>query len=343
MTGRLREYAEVAAVISLVTLLGWYVPLNYRAFGDIYLLAVIGISLRVSPGPALLAAVVSGLAWNYVYMPPRLSFSVLKIEDELQLATYFVVALIGSQMASLRTASARAKLLAASDRLHRTLLDSVSHELRTPIAVLRSAGEQLTTEDRLKRQRLVAEIGTAVRRLDHLVANLLNQTRLEAGVVRARPDWCDPHDLVAAAIRAAGEPLRTRPPEVRIPDSVPLFYADAALMEQVLANLLINAAVHTPDQGAIRVAAGADQGGRRVWIDVRDEGPGIPLETQRRIFDKFQRGAAAGPGGLGLGLAIVRGFMLAQGGDVSLWSEPGRGSRFVVYLPHVPCEAVPHT
>lgn len=184
------------------------------------------------------------------------------------------------------------------------------------------------------------EIRTAVDRLDHLVTNLLNQSRLEAGSVRTRMDWCDPGDLIAAARRAVGQQLAGNPVEIRIPPDRPLLYSDAVLTEQVIANLLLNAAVHTPRGTAIWIAVGTVERPPRVFISVADDGPGIPPEIRERVFTKFQCGPHARPGGLGLGLSIVRGFMLAQGGDVSLdW--PRKGARFTVYLPRVPEQYVP--
>jgi two-component system sensor histidine kinase KdpD len=346
MLGRPREYAIAVSALLLVTLAGWFSPLNYRALGNIYLLVVIAVSLRVKPAPAFFTALLSGLAWNYVFMPPkRMSFSILKIEDSLLLVTYLVAALIASQLASLRTIKYRAEVLAESDRLHRSLLSSLAHDLKTPLAILRSAGEQVDTVDPNKRRRVAGEITVAARRLDGLVTNLLNQSRLEAGTLRANMDWCDAHDIVWAARRSVGERLEEHPLQVHIPPEVPLFFADAFLMEQVVANLLLNAAVHTPADRAIRVTAGAvgdvqSQLGR-VYIKVTDEGPGIPAELRGRLFERFQRGGNSHPEGLGLGLTIVRGFMEAQGGEVSVESPAGQGAAFTVSLPAVECEDVP--
>jgi two-component system sensor histidine kinase KdpD len=185
------------------------------------------------------------------------------------------------------------------------------------------------------------EIRTAVRRLDGLVTNLLNQTRLEAGSVKPRMDWCDPRDLIVAARRAVGERMEGHPLEIDLRPNGTMFFADAVLMEQVIANLLHNAAVHTPRGTAIRISAGATERPPRVFVSVEDEGPGISPELRSRIFSKFQSGPTARPGGLGLGLSIVRGFMLAQGGDVSL-TLPVKGARFTVYLPRLPEGNVPN-
>lgn len=476
-----REYLEVLAVIGLVTVLGWFAPFSYRAWGHIYLLAVILMAARVGGYPALFAAVVSALAWNYVIVPPRLSFSVVHLEDELTLGTYFVAALIAGQLTAtiraqelrkahgeqralalfnltralaaattlddaveaalrqadalfgartallvaddqgalsvhpasshalslgvrtlarwaaaarreigrctadfaeanalyvpllrdknllgvfviapgaraalmsderdfvstfaaqialmiererLRDAGAQAKLMAESDRLRRTLLDSVSHELKTPLAVLRTAAEGVDTSDPSRRAALAGEILTAAHRLDRLVANLLNQTRLEAGAVRPQLAPCDVRDLIAAGRRMAQFSTGDRRIRIEVAPDVSLVSADAALMEHVLGNLLINAAIYSPPERPIDIAAGP--AGDRAFISIADRGPGIPAELQRTLFEKFQRGKHAATGGVGLGLAIVRGFIAAQHGDVVVENRAGGGSVFTVFLP----------
>jgi two-component system sensor histidine kinase KdpD len=336
------DYAEVLALLAFITIGGWFTPLNYHALGYIFLLAIIAVSLRIRRWPALFGAFVGSLAWNFFFVPPRLSFSILHLEDSLLLSCYLIVALIGSQLKTLRSADDRARLLAESERLHQTILDSISHELKTPIAVFRSAVEQLNTEDDVKRGRLINEISIASQRLENLVANLLNQTRLESGILRPQLDWCDAHDLVASARRAVGSKLNDRFLAIDIPPDFPIFVADAALMEQAIANLLLNAAVHTPSSSGIRVGAGLGDGSDRVYIEVSDDGPGIPSEIRERIFEKFNRGAASAAGGLGLGLSIVRGFMRAQGGDVSAEYPPEGGARFTLTLPLTAPETVPN-
>jgi K+-sensing histidine kinase KdpD len=339
--GALWDYGKVLTVISLVTLCGWFAPLSYNALGYIYLLSVIVLSLRLGRWPAVAAAVLSAVAWNFFFVPPRLSFSVVHFDESLLLITYFVVALIGGQLAALRTEADRAKVLAESERMHQTLLDSVSHELKTPIAVIRSAVEQLATADAGRRDHLLHELRMATERLDNLVGNLLNQSRLESGVLKPKLDWCDGRDLIASARRAVGSRLEDHPVKLEVPFDLPIFLADAALMEQAIANLLLNAAVHTPAEGRVRISAGLSGDAKRILITVTDEGPGISPDLREKIFDKFARGPGVSKGGVGLGLSIVRGFMRAQGGDVAVDSPPEGGARFTLFLPRSDYEGVP--
>ncbi len=236
----------------------------------------------------------------------------------------------------LRAAGEREKLLAESDKLHRTLLDSVSHELRTPLAVISSAVENLDTPDPVLRRELIAETRTAARRLNRLVGNLLDQTRLESGALTPRLDWCDAGDIIRAAVEGVGDALAGHPLEILVPEEVPLVRADFALTEQVLANLLLNAARHTPPETPILVTAGLAGAEPRFFFTVADRGPGFPPAMRDRLFKKFARGDAARAGGLGLGLSIARGFIVAQGGELMVGENPGGGAVFTVYLPHVP-------
>jgi two-component system sensor histidine kinase KdpD len=213
--------------------------------------------------------------------------------------------------------------------------------LKTPLAVLSAAAESLATANDATRTTLATEILTATRRLNRLVNNLLDQTRLESGALQPKLDWCDAHDLVNAAIDGVRDSLVAHPLETAIPDDMPLFRADTALMEQVIANLLLNAAHHTPENTPIFLAAGVDLNRARVFLTVADRGPGLPATMREHLFKKFQRGDAARAGGLGLGLSIIRGFVVAQGGEIVAGENPGGGAVFTIYLPFTPHGNVP--
>ena len=242
-----------------------------------------------------------------------------------------------------RIAIERERILARSEELYRALFDSVSHELKSPLAVLNAAIEKLNTKSETARDDLLPEIRTAVRRLTRLVNNLLNQTRLEAGVLRSRVDWCNPRDIVNAALRQIHETLAPEKPiAIHLPADLPLLRADAALLEQIVFNLLHNAVSHTPPGTEISVSAGVtDERVQRVFITIADRGPGLPAERRDNPFQKFRRSAATRSGGLGLGLSIARGYALAQGGELEARENSGGGARFTVYLPHVAHGKVP--
>ena len=235
----------------------------------------------------------------------------------------------------LRDAEQQAKLVAESERLSKTLLNSISHEIRTPIAAITSAAGNLA-ESGAKGARefdrsMVGEIQEAARRLNRLVGNLLSMTRLETGHVKAKLDWCDVADLVQVTLKDIEKELGRHEVTVTLAPGLPLVRMDFVLMQQVLTNLLLNAAVHTPPGTAVRVSAAAE--GETLGLAVADNGPGLPPDALPLIFDKFYRAPAAPAGGTGLGLAIVKGLVEAQGGQVKAENRPGGGAVFTIHLP----------
>jgi two-component system sensor histidine kinase KdpD len=235
----------------------------------------------------------------------------------------------------LRTTVQEAKLLAESERLSKALLNSISHELRTPIAAIASAssglGELAAGENPALQQALTGEIRTAAQRLNRLVGNLLDMTRLESGHMKLRLEWCDLADLAGVALRHLEKELTRHPVTNNLPRGLPLVKIDFVLMEQVLVNLLLNAALHTPPGTAIQLNAAV--GEKEIALIVADNGPGLPPESLPHLFDKFYRAPGAAAGGSGLGLSIVRGFVDAHGGQVSAQNRPCGGAEFTVRLP----------
>ena len=331
-----REYLFVSLVTTAVTALCLAIPqLSIESDGLLYLLAIILMSLKVGRWPMLVAAVLSAVIWEYIFVEPRWAFALNSVQDILMVCIYVVVALVAGQFADRIRSQAKAeRMREESERLHRTLLESVSHELRTPLSVITSALETMEQPSESSRTSPVGEMHTAVRRLNRMVSNLLDQSRLESGSLRPRIDWCDAADILNEAVESVRDALVGRSLTVNVPEELPPVKADFGLTEHALANLLLNAARHTPPGTAIQVEAGLTPSAKRAYFRVTDSGPGLPTTIRSRLFEKFVRGDAARAGGLGLGLSICRGFMAAQGGDVTWAENPRGGSIFTIYLPH---------
>jgi two-component system sensor histidine kinase KdpD len=237
----------------------------------------------------------------------------------------------------LRDAEQRAKMVEESERLSRTLLNSISHEIRTPIAAISTAAANLGSARNDGHTEvpwaMVDEIQEATRRLNRLVGNLLNMTRLESGHVKPKLDWCDVADLVHVTLKDIEKDLGPHAVKIELTPGLPLVRMDFVLMQQALANLLLNAAVHTPPGTIVQVRASGQN--ESLVLIVTDNGPGLPPEALPHIFDKFYRAPAAPAGGTGLGLAIVKGFVEAQGGRVEAANQPQGGACFRIYLPLV--------
>ncbi len=222
-----------------------------------------------------------------------------------------------------------------SERLYKTLFSSVSHELRTPIATITGAATSLlddkTGGNRAVRTALAQEIEGAADRLNRVVENLLDMTRLETGKLKLNLDWCDVSDLVNVAVNRVRGDLANHELILEIAPSLPLIRVDYVLLEQALVNLLHNAAVHTPPGTRVRVQARVD--GDELLLVVADRGPGLPPDDLPRVFDKFYRAPGAAPGGTGLGLSITKGLVEAQGGTISAENRANGGARFIIRLP----------
>jgi two-component system sensor histidine kinase KdpD len=234
-----------------------------------------------------------------------------------------------------------ARLGAERERLRSAMLTSVSHDLRTPLASilgaissLRSYGERYDPDTRGE---LLATAQDEAERLNRFVGNLLDMTRLDAGAVSVRREPVDVADLIATALRRAGPLLRHHHITHTVVPDLPTVEIDFVLGEQVLFNLLDNAAKYTPTGTTIEISARAEA--RNVVLCVRDEGPGIEAADLPHIFEKFYRARDGDRrlAGTGLGLAIARGFVEAQGGSIVARNRTDRtGAEFVIAFPATP-------
>ncbi len=223
----------------------------------------------------------------------------------------------------------RAEFIERGDQLRRSLLDHVSHELRTPVAIIGTSIDALETG--AKMEALLPEMRAAQNRLRRVVDQLVESARVESGAVTARPEWCDLLDLLETSRDRASDSLEGHTLEIRIASGTPpLVWIDAELLLAALENLLANAGHHTPDATTVHLQA-AISADSMLEIRVRDEGPG--LENPSKVFDRFHRGTASRPGGLGLGLSIVRGLARGLGGEVVASNAEGGGAEFVLRLP----------
>jgi two-component system sensor histidine kinase KdpD len=227
-----------------------------------------------------------------------------------------------------------AQVRVEAERLRSSLLSSVSHDLRTPLTSITGAASTLLESDggltAASRRDLLETISEEAHRLNRLVQNLLEMTRLEAGV-QVKKDWHPLEEVVGAALSHLERLLREHPVRASLPKDLPLVPLDDVLIEQVLINLLENAVKYTPPGTLIEIGASAGDGA--VTVEVADRGPGLPPGDVERAFEKFYRGAPEVARGAGLGLAICRAIVGAHGGRI--WAENRRegGVAFRFTLP----------
>lgn len=488
-----KQYAAALTTISLVTLINFIIThafdwVGYQSMGLTELLGVLLIAVYIGRGPALLAATVSALAWNFLFIAPRFTLEIARLQDIILFFLYFVIAIFtGNLTARIRAQEQQARytaertealytlahetatalnmddvlqtaiaqigrvfdakvaillssdgrldkqphplsslsvderdygvavaafehrraaqsigniynlseairffplltasrivgvigirimhrqppssdeallletfinqlalvierelldeaarqsaMLRESERLYTALLNSISHELRTPIATIKGASSILLNGSASvqpeTRTQLTLDIQSAADRLNGLVENLLDMSRLESGQLRLKRDWCDVGEIIGVAAQRVAEATRTHPLTIEIAPQLPLIQLDFVLIEQVLVNLIDNACKYTPAGTPIRIEA--HQSNDQLEIIVSDDGPGIPQLQLERIFDKFYRLPGTATGGTGLGLSISRGLIEAHGGTLSADANAQRGARFILRLPN---------
>jgi two-component system sensor histidine kinase KdpD len=304
----------------------------------LYLVPIVLAASRWGRGPAVTAVVASILGHDLLFVDPRGTFTIARADEALGLVLLLFVALVTAQLADgarRGTETAREAAVARrSDELKTALLRAVTHNLRTPLASikasvsgLRQPGAAFPEEDRAE---LLAEIEEEADRLDRLVTNLLDASRLEAGGLTLSRHPHDFAELISAVVDRLQSRFVDRKIDVDVPEDLPPVPCDYAQIDQVVTNLLENALLHTPPATPVLVRASRDNGALR--MEVIDGGPGIATVDRERLFRPFERGHTRAPGS-GLGLTIARGFVEAHGGN--LWLEDGSkpGSRFVFTLP----------
>ncbi|GAA2155164.1 sensor histidine kinase KdpD [Kitasatospora kazusensis] len=264
---------------------------------------------------------------------------VLPAADRRLLGAFAAQAAVLLERRRLAGEAAAARREAEGNRIRTALLAAVSHDLRTPLAAIKAAVSSLRSEDvewdEADEAELLEGIENGADRLDHLINNLLDMSRLQTGTVTPLIQETDLDEVVPFALGGV-------PPEsvkLDVPETLPMIHADAGLLERSLANLVENAVKYSPDGVKVLVKADALHplgAPGRVELRIVDRGPGVPEEAKERIFAPFQRyGDAPRGAGVGLGLAVARGFVEAMGGTVAAEDTPGGGLTMVVTLPAV--------
>ena len=229
--------------------------------------------------------------------------------------------------------AAETEAVRRADVAKTAVLHAISHDLRSPLTAIRTAADALADGDLDEddRRELVAVVDEESQRLTRLVDDLLDLSRIEAGAVDPRPDWVDLHDVVGRAVQSAQAARGGHPVRLELPADLPLVRVDPGQLERAMTNLVENAMKFSPAGEPVRVRAGAGPGA--VTVRVLDRGPGVPQAQRKRVFEPFFRGRAQAGGGAGLGLAIAKGFVEANGGRLTLQSGTEEGTAFAVRLP----------
>ena len=341
----------VLAGLGLTGLTGAMVLLDRRLeFDDVlllYLLGVVVVAIVVGRVTALVAAVVSVTFAMYFFAPRRGEVHYRWLELGIFLLVATLVGLVADaaerHRRELAAEQARNRQLAELERVRSGLLSAVSHDLRTPLAGIKANASALRYADDSwpddLRLELLTSIEDSADQLSEMVSDVLALGRLRAGALQAELGPVAVYEVVARALATLGnQPAAdVEPVVVEVAEDLPLVVADPSLLERVLANVVANALDHAAAGGTVTVRAaelaGGEEGGAvsRVRVSVVDHGPGIPEERWESAFEPFQRLTDSG-GGIGLGLAVARGFCEAMGVNLVPAHTPGGGLTMTVVL-----------
>jgi len=319
--------------------------IGYRVIAFVLLVTVSIIATTFDIFPVLLAALLSALIWDFFFIPPRFTLYVSSTEDVIMLLMYFVIASVSSvltyKIREISKVAREEEEKANTVKLYNTLLNSLSHELRTPIATIIGASDNLLNDksniSEQNKRELAFAISQASLRLNKQVDNLLNMSRLESGYIKAKMDWCDIHELIHSVINQLDDVLKGHKVSVIINEDMPFVKLDFGLMQNVLNNLITNAAIYTQNDSLIKIKAKMHKVGdtENLIINVEDNGEGFPEKETEKVFEKFYRLKNTKTGGTGLGLSIVRGLVEAHNGKITLNNVSTGGAKFTIVIPAV--------
>lgn len=314
--------------------------IEYKVVAFLLLVMVSLIAMFFDIAPVLVAACLSAVVWNYFFIPPRFTFAIQSTENVLLFSMYFIIAMVNAVLTyKIREIEKEANKRTVKEntlKLYDTILNSLSHELRTPISTIIGATDTLQEEKHKLSEKnaedLLSEISKASLRLNRQVGNLLNMSRLESGFLQPKKDWCDINELIYDVLHQLNDILQYKPVEVSIKENIPLFKLDQGLLEQVLHNLIHNAAVYIPKYAVISIHATLGKDNHLILI-IEDTGNGFPENEIDHVFEKFYRLKNTHAGGTGLGLSIVKGFVESMNGTIKLENGEEYGAKFTIDLP----------
>lgn len=338
-----KQYFISILLILLVTVICYFSVgfIGYRAVALILLMVVSLNAILFDIFPVMISALLSALIWNFFFIHPTLTLHISTPEDGLMFLMYFVIASINAVLTykireferKNRDEEDKEKVI----KLYNTLLTSLSHELRTPIATIIGAIDTINDKEiklsENHRTELYSEIEIASFRLNRQVENLLSMSRLEAGVIQPKKDWCDINELVFSVINENADDVKNHQIVFAPNDELPIFRLDQGLVEHIVQNLIHNALQYTPENSKITIVA--KNSNTHCIITVADNGNGFPEDEIDFVFHKFYRLNHTVAGGTGLGLSIVEGFVQAMGGTVELVNLSEGGAKFTI---EIPCE-----
>jgi len=332
---RIYPYLISIGLVFIMTLFGEFVkrklePTNIVMF---YLLAVVIAAICWGEGPAIVTSILSVLAFDFFLVPPYLTLSVADLQ---YIFTFIAFLIVGAVVSTLASRTREQIIQRQTEKLQSALLNSISHDLRTPLASITGSLTALLSSDSglddATRKELLETAFEESGRLNRLVINLLDMTRMEAGALRINRKPCELRDVLGASLEQLKEKIGSRNIRIDIAKDFPEVSMDFSFAMKAFFNLIDNALKHSSVDTPIDIKATAFKD--KVRIEVKDQGIGIPQGDLKRIFEKFYRVERPQQiTGIGLGLSICKGIIEAHGGEITAQNNPDKGATFTITIP----------
>lgn len=347
-TGQRRSFGYFTATLGVAgaTVAAWSVRAHIKAdyASLLYLLVIVACATTTGRGPAVLAAVLSFLGWNFFFIEPIGTFTVHDPKEWFALVVFLIIGVLCAVLGERARVAGQVEALRETGKLKSALLSSVSHDLRTPLASIKAAVTGLLQNEApapASQRELLLSINDATDVLNNIVGDLLDLSRIEAGAWEPGREPNDLSEVIGTVLERFDEANNARI-HVDLPADLPPVPMDFVSIAQVLWNLLDNALKYSPPSKPVRMTARND--GASVVVTVSDEGSGVPVTDRLRIFDKFyraQRHVERQVLGTGMGLAICKGIVEGHGGRIWVRETSATGATFCFMLPLTPHPPLP--
>jgi two-component system sensor histidine kinase KdpD len=335
---KLIPYAKCLGLLALVTLAGEFIHRRFEPTNLVmlYLLAVVIAAGFWGRGPALFTSGLGVLTFDYLFIPPRFTLSVDDTQYVLTFIGLFSVGLVIAELTQkIRTKALETNRRETREKLQAAVLNSLSHDLRTPLVTITGALSSVLRHPDTNSSELIRSALHEATRLNRIVDNLLDMTRIESGALNITARSCGLREMIGTCLNNFKTDLGEKAVVVDIPRDLPDIPMDPILMMKVLTNIIDNAVKYSTPGSPLRIKAVTE--GDLICLSVHNEGPGIPPKDLPHIFEKFYRGQHSVPiTGTGLGLSICKGIVELHGGRIRLESQPQRNATLILELPTTP-------
>lgn len=332
---KIYPYLISIGLVFITTLFGELLKRNLEPANLVmfYLLVVVIVAIFWGQGPAIVTSILSVLLFDFFLVPPYLTLSVDRIQ---YVFTFIGLLIVGLVISTLASKMREQVIQRQTEKLQTALLNSISHDLRTPLSSITGSLTALLDSDSglddATRKELLETAFEESDRLNRLVINLLDMTRMEAGALRISRKPCELRDVLGASLEQLKENIGVRNIRIDIPKDFPEISVDFLFMMKAFFNLIDNALKYSPADTPIDIKAAVFKD--KVKIEIKDQGIGIPKGDLKHIFEKFYRVARPQQVmGTGLGLSICKGIIEAHGGEITAENNLDRGVTFIITIP----------